>query len=380
MSNIIDYVNEYGEKTCVDREFCEADALVLSQLAYFKWDKLIPPLFDESGSDMPDVMLKDICRDMDTEYVYGHGNFPEDDARLLQSMAHSPRFMNMACNYYLADTRVAENMQFAAMTFRLEGALPIIVFRGTDGTLVGWKEDFYIAFTKPYAAAFMSSRYVSSVAERLGGDFMISGHSKGGNMATFAAMNQEKPIRERITDVYCFDGPGLRPEVLEEYNYSAIASRMHKFLPKSSLVGVVLEGATDYVTVKCKGVGGLWQHNPYTWCTSGDGFVTEEDIKKGSQIVHKSLNGWLMDLEEDDISLVIESLFEVLESTEAKRIPEILDNKLNSLKAMKDTVQGIDKEKRDKIKKVMKMLLEEVYRCLMDQIKDQKQETGIKPL
>lgn len=379
MNNIIDYINEYGDKTCTDREFCEADALVLSQLSYFKWDKLIPPLFDEPGQDLPGVVLKDICKDIDGEYVYKHELYPEENERLIQSMAHSPRFRNMRCNYYLSDTRVAENMQFAAMTFRMEGALPIVVFRGTDGTIVGWKEDFYMAFSKPYAGAFMASRYVSSVAERLPGDFMVAGHSKGGNMAAFSAMNQEKPVRERITDIYSFDGPGFRPEILAEYDYNAIASRVHKYLPQSSLVGIVLEGAKDYVTVKSHAVGGVFQHNPYKWVTADKGFVTEDDIKKKSQIMHKSLNEWVMELEEDDIALVIDFIFDVLESAEVQNLPEILENKRASLKAMKDTAFGIDKEKRKKIKKIVKMLLEAIYKALIEQRQDQK-ETGLKLL
>ena len=93
------------------------------------------------------------------------------------------------------------------------------------------------------------SFYVGKVAERYKGDFMVAGHSKGGNMAAFSAMNSPKEVRERITDIYSFDGPGFRPEILEEYNYRAIASRVHKFLPKSSLVGIVLEWLADSIII-----------------------------------------------------------------------------------------------------------------------------------
>lgn len=379
MNSIIDYVNEYGDRTCVDREFCEADALVLCQLSYFKWDKLIPPLFAETEQDLESVLLKDICENIDAEYVYKHELFPEDNERLIQSMVKSPRFMNMKCNYYLSDTRVAENMQFAAMTFRMEGALPLIVFRGTDGTIVGWKEDFHMAFSKPYAGAYMASRYVGKVAERYKGDFMVAGHSKGGNMAAFSAMNSPKEVRERITDIYSFDGPGFRPEILAEYNYNAIASRVHKYLPKSSLVGIVLEGSKDYVTIKAHAVGGALQHNPYKWCTSENGFVEEEEIKKKSQIMHKSLNDWIMELDEEDIALVIDSVFDVLESADVQHFPEILKNRKTTLKAMKNTALGIDKEKRKKIRKIIGMLLEAIYKTLVEQRQEQK-ETGIKPV
>lgn len=380
MNNIIDYIKEYGEKTCHDREFCEVDALILSQLAYFRFDKLIPPLFEQSSMDMPSVKLSDIYKAVDPEYVYKKVLCSLENEQLLKAMAESRRFADMTCNYYLSDTRVASNMQFAAMTFRMEGALPIVVFRGTDRTFVGWKEDFNMAFSKPYAGAFMASRYVAAVAERLSGDFMVAGHSKGGNLAAFSAMNSAKNIRQRITDIYSFDGPGFRPEILKEYNYDAIASRVRKFLPKSSLVGIVLEGSQDYVTVKSHAVGGALQHNPYRWCVEGCEFVKEEDIKKKSHIVHKSLNEWIMELDESQIELLISTLFGILESTEEQNIPDLLDNWKTSLRAVKTSALGISKEDRKQLRTIIRMLLEAIYKSLMEQIQEQRDENGIKPV
>lgn len=380
MNNIIDYVKEYGDKTCFDREFCEVDALVLSQLAYFRFDKLIPPLFEQSSQDMSSVRFCDIYKVMDPEYVYMRELCPEENGQLAKALAESKRFSNMTCNYFLSDTRISQNMQFAAMTFRLEGALPIVVFRGTDRTFVGWKEDFNMAFSKPYAGAFMASRYVSVVAEKLSGDFMVAGHSKGGNLAAFSAMNSPKTIRQRITDIYSFDGPGFRPEILQEYDYEAIASRVRKFMPKSSLVGIVLEGCQDYVTVKSHAVGGAFQHNPYRWCIEECEFVREEELKKKSQIMHKSLNDWIMELDESQIELLISTLFGILESTDVQNIPDLLDNWKLSLKAVKASALGISQEDRKQLRKILKMLLEAIHKSLMEQIQEQRGENGIKPV
>jgi len=380
MNNIIDYINEYGDKTCLDREFCEADALALSQLSYLRWDKLIPPLFDDKGQDMDWVTLEDIYGSVDPEYVYRRELYHDENAQLLEAMVKSKRFSKMKCNYYLSDTRIAEDMQFAAMTMHMEGALPLVVFRGTDGTIVGWREDFTMAFSKPYAGAFMASKYVDMIAGRLTADFMVAGHSKGGNLAAFSAMSSRKEVRQRITDIYSFDGPGFRPEILAEYDYEAIASRVHKYLPQSSLVGIVLEGSQDYVTVKSHAVGGVFQHNPYKWCVQDCEFIKVDDIKKKSQIMHNSLNEWIMELEEDDIRLLIESLFGILESTDMQNIPDLLTNWKASLRAMKDTAFGIDKEKRKQLKKIIRLLLEAIYKSLMEQIQEQRQEHGIKPV
>ena len=380
MNNIIDYVREYGDKTCAEQAFCEADALVLSQFSYFKLDKTVPPLFEQIEQDMPGVVLADIYKDIDIEYVCKQELYPEENEQLLEAMVSSKRYSTMICNYYLSDTRIADDMQFAALTVQLEGALPIVVFRGTDGTVVGWKEDFNMAFSKPYAGAFMAVRYVAMVAERLSGKFMVAGHSKGGNLSAFSVMGSDERIRQRITDIYSFDGPGFRPEILEEYDYNAISSKVHKFLPKSSLVGIVLEGSKDYVTIKSHAVGGVFQHNPYKWCIDGYGFVEENDIQKKSQIMHNSLNEWIMELDETDISLMIEILFGIIESTNEQTILEIKDNWKDALHVMVSTAHEIDGEKKKRLKRIIKVLIETIVKCLKEQIQEQKQEHGSKPV
>ncbi|MCR5799786.1 MAG: DUF2974 domain-containing protein [Lachnospiraceae bacterium] len=370
-NNIIHYVREYGDKTCEERPFCEADALVLSQFIYFRWDKNVPcigPDFavKDDKADEDGVRLADIYSAVDAEHVYRQELYPVENGQLLEAMAKSKRFGDMICNYYLEDTDVVREMQFAAMYVHMKGALPAILFRGTDGTIVGWKEDFNMAFSRPVAGQLMAAEYVNKIAGRITGDFVTAGHSKGGNLAAFSAMSAHRGIRERIHAIYSFDGPGFRPEILEEYDYASIASRVKKFLPHSSLVGIVLEGCEDYVTVKSIALGGVFQHNPYRWVVDGCDFIREDKISVKSKIIHKSLNEWVMKLDEKQIELLVGTLFGILESTDEEDIPGMLENWKSSLISMKDTALGLDSESRKELRRIIKALLEDIHKAAVE--------------
>ena len=198
MKNILDYLNEYGDRSFDDLPWNEVDGLILSQFSYFRWDRVIPGfLEDEDG-----VSMREMCKSMDAHYVYERELYPEDN-----KMLSGRRFGDMRCNFYSEETSEDIKMQFAAFTCFPHGALPVIVFRGTDGTVVGWREDFDMAFSKPIAGQRLAALYVNQAALRIHGDFMLAGHSKGGNLAAFAAMSAVSGTRERIKRIYSYDGP-----------------------------------------------------------------------------------------------------------------------------------------------------------------------------
>ena len=143
-----------------------------------------------------------------------------------------------------------QEAQFGAVTFFPEGCEPVVAFRGTDDSVVGWKEDFRLAFRKPLASQEMSSVYLNQVGCKLPGAFMVCGHSKGGNLAAYAATWAETGVQRRITDIYSLDGPGFLPEVFEGDSYEQIRSRVHRILPYSSLVGMLLQNYEQYEVVK----------------------------------------------------------------------------------------------------------------------------------
>jgi len=357
MKNIIDYIEEYGERTFSQLEFNEVDALILSQFSYFRWDKVIPGLLENKDGISIDAMIKDV----DAAYVYEKELYPEDNKRLLEIMAGSRRFGSIVCNYFSQCTSEEIEMQFAAFTCFPKQAHPIIVFRGTDGTVIGWKEDFNMAFSKPISGQRQAALYVNQVSLRIKGDFLLAGHSKGGNLAAFAAMCAVKGTRERIRDIYSFDGPGFRKEILEEYGYNTIANRIHKFVPKSSIVGMLLDGKKDYITVKSKAVGGILQHNPYSWEVNDNEFERALGINRSSLHVNKSMNQWIMELDEEQLEMFVTTLFDVISASGAKNIPEIMADKKSWLIAVRDASQKLDVSQRENFTEIMKEMFNTIY-------------------
>lgn len=364
VKNIINYVKEYGKKTCIEYPFCETDALVLSRFVYFRWAKSVPMLLEDTEG----VRLADIYENIDKEYVYKNELYPEDDGGLLDAMAKSVRFGSMRCNYYSEQTDEGIVMQFGAMLCQMEGALPVILFKGTDRTLVGWKEDFYMAFSKPISGQRVAAWYLNEVAGKFEGKFIVAGHSKGGNLAAFSSMAAFPEIKNRIDAIYSFDGPGFRPEILESYGYNEIADKVKKYMPSTSLVGIVLEGSKDYTAVKCDAVMGALAHNPYKWIIENGTFVEVLDIGMKSHIMHKSLNEWIMELDEEQLEQVVNNLFGILESTDEADFGSIMANWRSASAKMRRTIAHMDKEQRKNILAIVKALLEEIRKVSVNSI------------
>ena len=179
--------------------------------------------------------------------------------------------------------------QFSAVTFRLPNGICYVAYRGTDETIVGWKEDFNLAFSEPVEGQLLSVDYLNRAAESIAGSFYVGGHSKGGNFAAYACMNCEGKVRGRIMGIYDHDGPGLRPEVKALGAYDEIADRIHKTIPHSSLVGMLLYTDGVYRVVESRTIG-LAQHNPYTWLVKDDHFQIVDEVYAGRKVLDESLN------------------------------------------------------------------------------------------
>ena len=198
--NMLDYARRELE-TFSRRGLCAVDSLILSWMAYLR----IPADADEVVAGIrgwDGVRLADLHR---AEYFgdYFAGMWSEEDGlRLLAAAAASPRLRDVRVVGHVESTDVRAEKQFAAVTFRLTDDLSYVAFRGTDSTLVGWKEDFNLSFRCPVPSQVAAARYLADVAGRLDGEFVVGGHSKGGNLAVYAAASVPADVGERITRVF----------------------------------------------------------------------------------------------------------------------------------------------------------------------------------
>ncbi len=194
-------------------------------------------------------------------------------------------------------------------------------FRGTDNTLVGWKEDFNLSFLDTIPGQWAARDYLEKIAERCPGTLYAGGHSKGGNLAVFAAAVCSPEVQARIRSVYNNDGPGFSGAVLEQPGYQAVLGRIQTFVPQSSVVGMLLEHEEPYTVVR-SGQVGLMQHEPYSWEVLGSDFVRLKQVTQGSRLVDQTIKTWLSELSRQEREAFVEALFELLENADIRHLSE----------------------------------------------------------
>ena len=352
---IIDYLKEYAAVSLKDEPMNDVDSLVLCQFSYLKFDGLVP----SATADEKPVSLQQLYEHPDYEKLYGDERYEKENRALFEAMRKCVRFRNMKLNCYIniIGNQADFETQFSAVTFLLEDGAMYVAYRGTDETIVGWKEDFNMAFLSPVPGQELAIKYLNMVTERLPRDFYVGGHSKGGNLAVYAAMNCAPQVQDRILKIYSMDGPGFRPEVLEKCNYGKIEERTCKILPHSSLVGMLFEKDIRYQVVESRTFG-LAQHNPFTWLVRDGAFVTVSDIYETRRFVDNTVNEWILSLDEQSLRTFVDTLFQILSASEADNLIDFTANLKRSMTGILGAMKDVDEDTQKALRQTMKALFE----------------------
>lgn len=353
MSHIVSYIKRQQENTFLDVPFNEVDALVLSQFIYLKLDGLIPTTSEKREA----VYLYEIADTMDYEKVFMDERYRKDNVELFEAMVESKRFRRMRMNYFSDIVSVLAETQFSALTVFLEEGPTVVIYRGTDETMVGWKEDFNMSFREPVTGQSLSALYLQQVSELFEGDFIVSGHSKGGNFAVYASMNVEEKIQSRIEKVYSFDSPGFRPEILESVDFNKIKDRIIKYLPHSSIFGVLLQSKEKYQIVECFSIGVL-QHNPYNWQVSGNEFKKVDKLDRGSVFLNETYNEWLYGLSDEELHAYSEIWYHIMQEANITTMLEFTKEPGKTLTSLIDAIRETDDKTKEMAKELAHGLIE----------------------
>ncbi len=353
MGNIVDYLKEYGDCPISQMPFNDVDSLVLCQLSYLKFDGIVPEVKENRAS----VTVEEIAKHADYEKLYADVRFEKENRALFEALLAGERYRHLKLNCYVSLTEKEWETQFAAVTYILENGSIYVAFRGTDETIVGWKEDFNMAFLSPVPGQAYSVKYLNIVAGRLHNPILIGGHSKGGNLAVYSAMNCIPSVRERICKVYSMDGPGFRPEVLADGCYERIADRVAKILPQSSLVGMIFERDIRYEVVESTTFG-LAQHDPYTWKVEGRHFKKVSDIYESRKFMDDTINQWILSLDEERLKAFVDTLYQVISASEADDLIAFGADWKKSMNNMMAALKEVDEETSQMLKEVIRSLFE----------------------
>ena len=336
--------------TLSERPFGAVDSLVLSWFSYFHL-----PADDSRFSTWEGAPLRDLMRAECFEGMFGTTWDSDGSRDLLFAACANPRFRDIRVCGYRTRFDEATEEQFAAMTFRLPDGSSYVAFRGTDSTIVGWKEDFNMAFQSPVPAQESAARYLAEAAEVCPGSLLVGGHSKGGNLAVYAAACCAQPIQDRIVCAFSHDGPGFNEQFLRGEGFSRIADRIDKTLPQSSVFGMIFEDQEDYAIVESTGFS-LLQHNPFTWVVEGADFKRVGRITAGARYLDSTLADWLRGVTPEERGRFIDALFELVEATDAERFADVRADWRESIPKMVAAAGDIDPQTRSLIIETLKVL------------------------
>ena len=358
MENIIDYIR-YTNETFEEKKWNEVDSLVLCQLSYLKFDGLVPgaDLESKCRRNKERLTIRKIDQSPERERLFRDERYAKDNREFWVALLHSRRFQNIELDYMVDLVDKDTETQFAAVTFFLPDGAAYVAFRGTDESIIGWKEDFNLAFSKPVPAQEKSVVYLNLVAHHIRGSLYVGGHSKGGNLAIYASMYCNPRIQNKITRIYSMDGPGFRPETLQQGHYDVIRDRVTKILPHSSMVGMLFEKKADFEIVESSATG-LMQHYPLTWVVQGDRFVKVNKLYEPAHFLDDTINEWIYSLDEEHIRIFVDTLFEVLYASESDNLIDFTADWMKSMQKVFSALSGLDEQTKEAVKRVIKAFFE----------------------
>jgi len=272
MANSINYVRKYGNRTFSEVPFCDVDSLSLCHSFYLPVEAVYRNLNGKETS-LRDLYMKTFELRGSKHRAVGLVLSKQVSVEAVE-MARSKRFGNITVADFSETFTTTPAVQFAAMTLLLDDGTTVIVFRGTDDSIIGWKEDLDILAKKGIPSHKLATDYLDAAAEKYDGDIIICGHSKGGNLALWAGLHCKEGTRKRIKGLYNLEGPGFyNYHLYGTKEYAEISKVYHHLIPQGAFIGVMLAHDNDYTVIKSNGIIGPIQHDPYTWLTKDDSFI-----------------------------------------------------------------------------------------------------------
>lgn len=375
MPYLFDYV-EHELATFNQKPFGPVDAAVLSQACMIDGAGVVPEpsalpsLIDRAvtllAPDSRGVTFANLMRSELFEGMFT-GLVPDDIRRLLMALAASPRYRDLRLCGYRSVFDEASRTQFAATTFTWRNAFSFVGFRGTDVSATGWRENFDMAYMDEVPAQGLAREYLEHMASRLPGELHVGGHSKGGNLALYAALTCSAGACERISRVWCLDAPGFRAGRFAAEDFTRLglragagdedsaanagtlrACKIERIIPQDSLVGVLLECPVPARVVRSNAQG-LMQHSVFTWEISDDrsDFVEAERLGEGSQALHDVLAEWLASMDDERCEQVVDALFAALGASGARDARDVFLGGKPFPRLVSDAARNLDEESRD---------------------------------
>ncbi len=346
MASIINYALS-AKDSFAERPLCRVDSLCFSWLAYLRFP-------DELGvSSIEGVRIADLNDASLRSKLVASLHSLQNSSMLVQAMALSPRFRDVRVCLYEAESSEAEGKQFAATSFVLpDGVGAYVAFRGTDDTVLGWKENFRLIGVTPVPAQEHALRYLEQVTTIMPGPLWVGGHSKGGNLAEYACHHASDVVRQRVVMCFTHDGPGFRPELRAKGTWYDDVP-VEKTVPRESLVGMLFERSQQGLIVVRSSETGVMQHAPFSWEVRGNDFACEQGMDYDAWRLSQRLNDWLADMDSGACAAFANLLAWLVDATGETSFSALLQRWSSNERVMRAALDAAPAEDRELFERAM---------------------------
>ncbi|MBF1102337.1 MAG: DUF2974 domain-containing protein [Solobacterium sp.] len=368
MTTIYDYLDWRGDLPFTTDPFNEVDNTILSLLAYVHYDG-IPNI---ETTFQPLHKVRDEFYKLHThEEIAEIETYNGVNARLLDKVCDTERFKDIKIGYYISYSDKDFVVQFSAVTFKLDDMI-YISYRGTDNTFIGWKEDFYLSYTTGTNGQKAAVAYINQLFAKETLPIHVGGHSKGGNLAIYAACHCKDSIRNHIKKVWSNDGPGFQGEMLQSTAYQAIQDKITLIIPDSSIIGILMNNVEPKIIKST--VNNVQQHDALTWIVKRNHFENAESLSANSVFLNKAVDKFLENLSEDEAKIAIDAIFSILESTDAESFSKLKEGGFDSLKDIISALQKLPPEKSSVILRLIGTMISDSGNILANDYMTKVQE------
>ena len=325
MESILNYVRMRKDISFQSNPFNVVDALILSDLAYIDWTNIVADQKVDLQEACKEYFRSHTKEEIEKTYVFSN-NIPN----LAKEIISCDRFKNVSLMRYKSVFDEEKDIQFAAVTFVLPDDTLFIAYRGTDNSIVGWKENMQMTYKSDVPCQLLASDYAKEIVDsieeksfwfglvrkKIYPKIYLAGHSKGGNLAMYAALF-ETSIQEHITQVLAFDAPGFRSDVWQRIQNKEILNKIINYKPKDSIIGCLLEHHETSKIVDAKDMG-LGQHDAYSWSVGPKDFYYVDSLTEQSKEALDYIDKILMSKTDEDKKVYIDLMFSVLNKLDIK--------------------------------------------------------------
>ena len=356
MNNILDYLDWRGDVPVSFDGFNEVDNLLLAELSFLDLDGIVPGVGEHGSIALSDAAERYFARSGGATVDMGL-LLTDKIPRLFARMARTARFAGMRLALFTERLDEQREQQFGALCIEVGDGTVYVSFRGTDDTLLGWKEDLNMSFLDAIPSQESAAAYLSLAARQYGQQRLrVGGHSKGGNLAVYSAVYADPAVQDRIERIYSNDGPGFVRDITHSAEYRRVAKRILKLMPQSSVVGTLLEGEHTSQIVHSSAAGVL-QHDGFSWEVRGTQFVHLEKPSAEGKWIEQTFDAWAEELSAPQREAFANALYEVLTSTGARTLSDLSAEKLKSAMGILKSYKNLDRETRKALSGAIGLLL-----------------------